>query len=178
MRCDICPLCPPSGEYNDNVCPEMEGSYGLEHKDGVWGCRHPWNWAKKRADEYEDHIRNMGMSMGLEMDEEHWKKEDGPRHEEWREHTIAIMQHALGMDQRKTYKRHGKEYYKPYRNYYTTGMHNFCGWNLLVKRGLATAEYHDGENTYGNQPSMIYYVSDLGKYWLQEQLGIVLKPEE
>ena len=29
MRCDLCPLCPPVGEYNDDVCPEMDGPYGM-----------------------------------------------------------------------------------------------------------------------------------------------------
>lgn len=43
MRCDCCPLSDP-----EDTCPEAEGEYGIEHKDGVCGCRHPWNWAYKR----------------------------------------------------------------------------------------------------------------------------------
>ena len=29
MRCDCCPLAP-----YDDICPESEGEYGIEHKDG------------------------------------------------------------------------------------------------------------------------------------------------
>ena len=39
MRCDDCPL-----SSDEDVCPEAEGKYGIEHKDGVLGCSHPWNW--------------------------------------------------------------------------------------------------------------------------------------
>ena len=30
MRCDNCPLCPIA---EDDVCPEIEGKYGIEHAD-------------------------------------------------------------------------------------------------------------------------------------------------
>lgn len=63
MRCDLCPLCPPEGEYGDDVCPEMDGPYGITHKDGMGGCRHPWNWAKKRDDEYTDYLAEMADRM-------------------------------------------------------------------------------------------------------------------
>ncbi len=32
MRCDCCPLCPIA---EDDVCPESEGKYGIEHADGL-----------------------------------------------------------------------------------------------------------------------------------------------
>jgi hypothetical protein len=31
MRCDLCPLWP---EGIDDTCPEMDGEYGIVHKDG------------------------------------------------------------------------------------------------------------------------------------------------
>lgn len=74
MRCDLCPLCPPAGEYNDNVCPEMDGTYGMKHKDGTYGCRHPWNWAKKRDDEYTEYLGEMGKKMGEMMTLNHNNK--------------------------------------------------------------------------------------------------------
>lgn len=36
MRCDCCPL-----GSDEDVCPEADGKYGIEHKDGVLGCKHP-----------------------------------------------------------------------------------------------------------------------------------------
>lgn len=53
MRCDYCPLCPTA---EDDVCPESEGEYGIEHADGMLGCKHPWNWAKKHDEEYTKHL--------------------------------------------------------------------------------------------------------------------------
>lgn len=56
MRCDCCPLSDP-----EDTCPEAEGEYGIEHKDGVCGCRHPWNWAYKREMMYADALGEMGL---------------------------------------------------------------------------------------------------------------------
>lgn len=70
MRCDLCPLCPTQGEYGDDVCPEMDGPLGMEHKDGMGGCRHPWNWVKKRDDEYTNYIGEMADGMAEMMREE------------------------------------------------------------------------------------------------------------
>ena len=62
MRCDCCPLSDP-----EDACPESEGKYGLEHKDGMSGCSHPWNWIKKRDDMHTEAIGEMGLDMGIEM---------------------------------------------------------------------------------------------------------------
>lgn len=32
MRCDLCPLSDP-----EDTCPEAEGKFGIEHKDGMLG---------------------------------------------------------------------------------------------------------------------------------------------
>lgn len=59
MRCDCCPLSDP-----EDVCPEAEGKYGLEHKDGVLGCTHPRSWVKKRDDM---HTKAIGCAGGGKM---------------------------------------------------------------------------------------------------------------
>ena len=47
------------------------------------------------------------------------------------------MSHVIGLDQSRPYKRHGKLFYKPYRNYFT-GENQYltylCGPVRLVKR--------------------------------------------
>ena len=63
MRCDCCPF-----GIDDDTCPEAEGKYGIEHKDGVLGCKHPRNWVEKRDREYTDYLGDMGTDMGIEMD--------------------------------------------------------------------------------------------------------------
>lgn len=103
MRCDCCPLSDP-----DDVCPEAEGEYGLEHKDGVLGCTHPWNWVKKRDDMHTEAIREMGLDMGIEMD---LSPEELDR-------AIEICEHMVGLDYKRPYHRHRKAFYKAYRNYY------------------------------------------------------------
>ena len=39
---------------------------------------------------------------------------------------IALSSHAIGLDNHKPYKRHGKFFYKPYRNYYDASMKDSC----------------------------------------------------
>lgn len=80
MRCDLCPLCPPHGEYGDDVCPEMDGPLGIVHRDGMGGCKHPYNWVKKRDDEYSDYLGKMGEEMGREMMQEGYKNENQSNH--------------------------------------------------------------------------------------------------
>jgi len=68
MRCDMCPLCPTA---EDDVCAIAETEeWGIEHKDGMMGCRHPYNWCKKKADEYADYLGQMGHEMGMMWDAE------------------------------------------------------------------------------------------------------------
>lgn len=60
MRCDKCPL------WADDIeCNIAEGELGLEHKDGMWGCKHSYNWCKRQADLFKkhfDYVINRGQS--------------------------------------------------------------------------------------------------------------------
>lgn len=56
MRYDLCPLSNP-----EDVCPEAEGKYGIEHKDGTLGCKHPRNWVKKQGEENSNYWGTMGQ---------------------------------------------------------------------------------------------------------------------
>lgn len=79
------------------------------------------------------------------------------------------MKHALGLDHKKPYHRHGRAFYKPYRNYYAT--YNDVVWESLVSCGYAN-KYQEGER-------MIYYsVSDVGRSWLSLLIGIHIYAEE
>lgn len=105
MRCDCCPLCPIA---EDDACPESEGKYGIEHADGMLGCRHPKNWAKKRDEEHTEYLSDMGTDKGVEL----CISED--------ELKIAVdyCKHMVGLDYERPYQRHGKLFYKPYRNHW------------------------------------------------------------
>lgn len=155
MRCDCCPLCPIA---EDDICPESEGEYGIEHADGMLGCKHPRNWAEKKSMEYADHLGNMGTDMGIEMSfsEQGFKS------------LIEICKHIVGLDDKTPYHRHGKAFYKPYRNYYCA---NAAGNKTLDKLPsyIITKEQ--------TQKYVMYALTDKGLEWLGRQLQITIKPE-
>lgn len=89
MRCDLCPLSDP-----EDTCPEAEGKFGIEHKDGMLGCKHPKSWVEKRDEEYSNHLGAMGLDMGIEM--------DMPADE--LERVIEICKHMVGLDSERPYE--------------------------------------------------------------------------
>ena len=150
MRCDYCPL------FSGDTCPESENKYGIEHEDGVLGCRHPRNWVKKRDEEYSEYLGNIGTDMGIEMSlsEMEFKR------------AIEICKHMIGLDRKNPYQRHGKAFYKPYRNYYEDTKD---GNKVLDKlpNFIVTRESCD--------MSTWYTLTSDGIKWLGRQLRITIK---
>lgn len=103
MRCKYCPLSDP-----EDVCLEAEGAYGIEFKDGDLGCKHPRNWVEKRDSEHAAYYGRIGLDMGIEMD---LTAEEISR-------AIEICKHMVGLDSERPYHRHGKAFYRAYRNYF------------------------------------------------------------
>ena len=153
MRCDCCPLCPVD-DYA--ICLESEGEYGIEHADGMLGCHHPRNWAEKRNEEYCNYLGEEGMDMGIEMMffENDLKK------------AIDLCKHTIGLDHSKPYHRHGKAFYKPYRNYFAASSD---GERLLDRLSGLVAERRETER------SVIYRLTPDGLKWLGRQLNITIK---
>ena len=154
MRCDCCPF-----GSDEDVCPEAENEYGIEHKDGVLGCKHPRNWAEKRDREYTEHLGNMGTDMGIEMDlsENELKR------------AIELCKHMIGLDYSNPYHRHGKAFYKPYRNYFEAPI---TGEKILDKLPsfVITKEISDRY--------IWYTLTSEGLQWLGRQLHITIKQED
>ena len=50
---------------------------------------------------------------------------------------IALMEHCIGLDNHKPYRRHGKLFFKPKRNYFDCGPANLEVWDEIVALGLA-----------------------------------------
>lgn len=153
MRCDCCPLCPIA---EDDACPESEGKYGIEHADGMLGCRHPKNWAKKRDEEHTEYLSDMGTDKGVEL----CISED--------ELKIAVdyCKHMVGLDYERPYQRHGKLFYKPYRNHWEAPAN---GNKILDKlpRFLVTRE--------ADEMGVLYALTVDGLKWLGRQLKITIK---
>lgn len=82
---------------------------------------------------------------------------------------IDVATHAIGLDYKKPYTRHGKKYYKPYRNYFCTHPDDEH-WCLLESKGYAihgTVREHDG-----GYKTVIFYLTRDGLDWLENTLGI------
>lgn len=150
MRCDCCPLSDP-----EDSCPESEGKYGLEAKDGTLGCRHPRNWAERRSDAYDTALGEMGLDMGIEMS---LTRDELAR-------AIEICRHMIGLDYKRPYHRHGKAFYRAYRNYYTDTA---AGNRILDKLPEAILRtYKDGRYSE-------YHLTKTGFAWLGRQLKITI----
>ena len=153
MRCDCCPLCPIA---EDDVCPESENEYGIEHKDGMSGCRHPHNWVKKWDDEYTEYLGDVGTDMGIEMS----------LSEAELNRVIELCKHMIGLDHKKPYHRHGKAFYKPYRNYFQDTKD---GNKVLDKLPNYIVQREVGDM------STWYTLTSDGLRWIGRQLRITIK---
>lgn len=85
---------------------------------------------------------------------------------------IDLASHAIGLDHKKPYKRHGKLFYRPYRNYYDASPKDCEAWDLMVDAGVAKAGKKD---RYGGR---MYWLTREGLDWLGEKLGITIYDEE
>lgn len=151
MRCDCCPL-----GSDEDVCPEAENEYGIEHKDGVLGCKHPRNWCEKKADDFAEYLGEMGTDMGLEMT---FLKSDLQK-------IVELCKHTIGLDYKKPYHRHGKAFYRPYRNYFAASSN---GERLLDRLSGLVVERRETER------SVLYRLTPDGLKWLGRQLNITIK---
>ena len=85
---------------------------------------------------------------------------------------ISLATHAIGLDHKKPYKRHGRYFYRPYRNYYDASIKDCEIWDVMVNAGYAEAGRKD---RYGGR---LYWMTRAGLDWLGEKLGIVIHDEE
>lgn len=83
-------------------------------------------------------------------------------------HTIGLNSGHVG---RRLYTRHGKKYYKPYRNY-------FCGNDKDLDR-LVEAGYMEclTEIKHGKK-TCTYWFNRNGLDWLGEQVGMIIRDEK
>lgn len=84
---------------------------------------------------------------------------------------IDLAKHCIGLDQKKPYIRHGKKFYRPYRNYYNTNR-NTRSWDVMVEMGYAGR--NEEKNRYGGYT---YWLTRAGLDWLGEQLGMHIYDE-
>ena len=160
-HCEHCGFLRVEGyEYPESYCKvgirEDDPKFD-EDKDGC-GCHYNLRTLRKIEKELDhmEYLSYLGYDDYMLMPTMEYTDENEAILEEHRE----LVRHALGMDNRKAYKRHGKKFYKPYRNYFQTGTEttDYPYWERLVKAGLAEKrEVRD---------NVWYYVTRRGMDWL------------
>lgn len=85
--------------------------------------------------------------------------------------------HAIGLDHKRPYMRHGKTFYRPYRNYFSTHdkSHDYTVWKGLCENGYAKCS---PGRTAGNHNPCTFWLTRAGLDWLGETLGIIIYDEE
>lgn len=110
---------------------------------------------KKRDDMHTEAIGEMGLDMGIEMD---LSPEELNR-------AIEICEHMVGLDNERPYHRHGKAFYKAYRNYYGDVPE---GNRLLDKLPECLFTVHRDDR------GATYHLTKTGLEWLGRQLHITI----
>ena len=93
-------------------------------------------------------------------------------------HVCTLRQmvlHTIGLDSyRRPYTRHGRKFYRPYRNYFTTNGKS-AAFRPLVEAGYMTEELMlcGPAGTEGH----LYRLTRAGLDWLGEQIGVTIHNE-
>lgn len=94
--------------------------------------------------------------------------------------------HCIGMDgsspRHRPYTRHGRKFYKPWRNYFSS-LRNDRTWEPLVEEGYAgKRDYTSHYTTDGGAKRTIegttYWMTRKGLDWIGEQIGVTIHDEE
>lgn len=82
--------------------------------------------------------------------------------------------HAIGLDYKRPYMRHGKAFYRPYRNRFSTHdtAPDFKVWQGLCENGYAK------KCPSGPRGGYTFWLTRAGLDWLGETLGITIHDEE
>ena len=166
MKCEKCRFAPPvDAEGFQDECDFFD-EYGKEYKDGSYGCTMNYQTLQKLQDEHDEALAAFADDWGT--------KEDFKRKGWNYQNAIMNMMHMIGMwpeGLRHAYKRHGKLFYKPYRNYWSGNneyLDYFSGALGIVEKTEPASD--------GKQP--FYKLTDYGLKYLGRQLDVKIWPED
>lgn len=84
---------------------------------------------------------------------------------------IELAKHFIGLDRKKPYVRHGKRFYRPYRNFFAAGK-NYNDLEIMVLAG-----YADRDKEKNQHGGYTYWLTREGLNWLGEKTGIHIYDE-
>ena len=87
---------------------------------------------------------------------------------------IQMAAHTIGLDHKRPYQRHGKFFYRPYWNYFSTHGKDIY---LSLWQGLCDKGYAKCGNGY-NPGTIVFWLTRAGLDWLGQELGITIYDEE
>ncbi len=178
MRCEHCPAMQNVGgyEYPEYQCVVQDEDNIQEFKDGGDGCRLRLSTIEKRLARLDEETRQ----MYAEEDRRYILTCEIESNLAMRNMCIDVMKHAIGLTgscskRHHFYRRHGKLFYKPWRNYYATSRSTnvYPAWKKLHYTGLATCSSKDDTPYWEEQDmkeTLYYSVTPKGLKWLQEQM--------
>lgn len=172
-HCDDCGFLAVEGyEYPESYCSVgvQEEDPKFDEDDKGCGCHYNLRTLRKRKEENEraEYFCYLGYDDYFLMPTMEYTNENCKILEKHCE----LMRQAIGMDNRKTYIRHGRRFYKPHRNRYVTHdkASDYPYWERLVKAGLSVKNKDD---------SCIWYsVTRRGMDWLGQHDGIHIYNEK
>lgn len=169
MRCERCKAL----QLDDYECGVYDCILGVsedelvEFPDGEYGCKLHWKTIQRCIRE-RDLCYEISMAEGQKMCnpekyDEVLEKANGKRY-------IEEAKHCVGLDRKKPYKRNGKLYFRPYRNYFNTNYDDEI-WSDLKFLGFADCDCEYWENEE-KKKSVFFSLNEDGRKWLAEKIGI------
>ena len=169
MKCQNCvALCVEGYEYPEEYCAAgVPDDRLVDFADGSTGCRLSAKAISARMKKAEKALSEEYQDVS-EWYRECWYRDNkGIDIRSESEPFIERAKHCIGMDWKKPYTRHGRRFYKPYRNYYEApGRYDYV-WSILQDIGYAE-EY----------AAACFKLTPSGLRWLGNCLNVKIYEEE
>lgn len=162
------------GQWNDSPYNQSRVEAG-ELPAAIIGKRNRMVWDEKSGTVLE--TEGVGFYIGDVLPLHFPANEYEHENVDGREITRCTMRqkvlHTIGMDgiRHKPYTRHGKKFYRPWRNFFTTDVFD-ADWCHLAAAGYAA------HGPINKNWCTTYYITDTGREWLSHELGITIHPEQ
>jgi hypothetical protein len=162
MKCERCRFATPvnSEGYQDEC--SLFDKYGTIWKDGEYGCTCNYNHLASQENAHDKAIGEYATEWGLENDFENhgW---DMQKTINGAAHMVGLTLMGNGKICGDIYHRHGRAFYKAYRNYYG-GQRDDFDYMTHETFGYMTREE--------GQEYPFYHLTDRGLEWLSRQLKV------